>query len=103
MHTRFSRLLMVLRIKNPRRHCGAVPEVQEDSRSVIISHHWLMAFSASPHFHWNPVLKAPPPSRRSTAAASTSPVLASVIFASAWAAPTNGYVSVARYLRLLTM
>jgi hypothetical protein len=26
-----------------------------------------MAFSASPHFHWNAVCTAPPPMRRSTA------------------------------------
>jgi hypothetical protein len=25
--------------------------------------HWFIAFSASPHFHWNPAWSDPPPSR----------------------------------------
>ena len=80
----------------------AWPEVQEDNFSAIISLHWLIAFSASPHCHWKPAAIEPPPIRRSTANPKVSPVTESVILAWACAEPTNGKLPVAKYLRLLT-
>src|SRR5438552_8810909 len=48
------------------RYGAALPDVQEAILVAAVAAHWFMAFSASPHSHWNPALSDPPPSRRST-------------------------------------
>src|SRR5215475_3485582 len=63
---------------------------------VTMLAHAFITFSASPHCHWAAVLIEPPPTRRSTPAARSSPVSESVILATASAPPANGNFPVAR-------
>src|SRR5439155_23948206 len=68
----------------------AVPFVQAERRSVAILAHSFITFSASPHCHCAAVSMEPPPMRRSTPAARSSPLVESVSLNSACAPPTNG-------------